>query len=114
MTRVKNGGGHRIWLLRAEWHLVKGPPFAVYATTRKLKWIKITKVDDDCDDCARYPDGTAIIEASWDWPYSKDVVAVYGPKGSLLARHSTLQRRLAETRGRTFRRTGELDVGGAA
>jgi len=56
-------------------------------------------VDDDATVVLEYPDGTAIIGASWDWPYSKDVVAVYGPKGSLLARHSTLQRRLAETRG---------------
>jgi len=61
-----------------------------------------------------YPDGTAIIEASWDWPYSKDVVAVYGPKGSLLARHSTLAAAFAETRGPDVPRTGRADVGGAA
>src|SRR4029077_4767764 len=56
-------------------------------------------VDDDATIVLDYPDATAIIEASWDWPYTKDLGAVYGPKGSLLARHSTLQRRSAEAHG---------------
>src|SRR5205814_10388978 len=50
---------------------------------------------------------TTIIEASWDWPYSKDLVAVFGPKGSLLARHSTLLRRSAEARGPDVPADGE-------
>src|SRR6267142_3999922 len=99
---VKNGGGAIMdfGCYGAEWAIwLKGRPSRVYATTRKLKVDQNNKVDDDATIVLDYPDGTAIIEASWDWPYSKDVVAVYGPKGSLLARHSTLQRRLAETRG---------------
>ena len=99
---VKNGGGAIMdfGCYGAEWSIwLKGRPSRVYATTRKLKVDQNNKVDDDATIVLDYPDGTAIIEASWDWPYSKDVVAVYGPKGSLLARHSTLQRRLAETRG---------------
>src|SRR6266853_4347412 len=98
----KNGGGAIMdfGCYGAEWSMwLKGRPSRVYATTRKLKVDQNNKVDDDATIVLDYPDGTAIIEASWDWPYSKDVVAVYGPKGSLLARHSTLQRRLAETRG---------------
>jgi predicted dehydrogenase len=42
-------------------------------------------VDDDATIVLDYPDGTAIIEASWDWPYNMGQVQVFGPKGSLLA-----------------------------
>jgi len=99
---VKNGGGAIMdfGCYGAEWSVwLKGRPSRVYATTRKLKMEQNNKVDDDATIVLEYPEATAVIEASWDWPYSKDVVAVYGPKGSLLARHSTLQRRLAEARG---------------
>lgn len=99
---VKNGGGAIMdfGCYGAEWSIwLKGRPTRVYATTRKLKVEQNNKVDDDATIVLDYPDATAVIEASWDWPYSKDVVAVFGPKGSLLARHGTLQRRSAEARG---------------
>jgi predicted dehydrogenase len=107
---VKNGGGAIMdfGCYGAEWSIwLKGRPSRVYATTRKLKVEQNNKVDDDATIVLEYPDAAAVIEASWDWPYSKDVVAVYGPKGSLLARHSTLQRRLAEARGPDVPSDGE-------
>jgi predicted dehydrogenase len=54
-----------------------------------------------------YQDATAIIEASWDWPYTKEQVEVFGPKGSLLARHNTLQRRSADAHGPNVAPDGE-------
>jgi predicted dehydrogenase len=107
---VKNGGGAIMdfGCYGAEWSIwLKGRPSRVYATTRKLKVEQNNKVDDDATVVLEYPDATAVIEASWDWPYSKDMVAVYGPKGSLLARHSTLQRRLAEAHGPDVQPDGE-------
>jgi predicted dehydrogenase len=99
---AKNGGGAvmdfgcygaemSVWL--------KGKPSRVYATTRKLKVEQNNKVDDDATLVLDYPDATSVIEASWDWPFNKDSVQVFGPKGSLLARHSTLQLRAANSRG---------------
>ena len=99
---VKNGGGAIIdfGCYGAEWSVwLKGRPSRVYATTRKLKVEQNNKVDDDATIVLDYPDATAVIEASWNWPYSKDLVEVFGPKGSLLARHTTLLRRTAEARG---------------
>jgi predicted dehydrogenase len=107
---VKNGGGAimdfgcygaemSVWL--------KGRPSRVYATTRKLKVEQNNKVDDDATIVLDYPDATSVIEASWDWPYNKDVTLVFGPKGSLLARHSTLQFRSAESRGPNIAPDGE-------
>jgi len=85
---VKNGGGALMdfGCYGAEWAMwLKGRPQKVYAYTLKLKTAQHNAVDDDATILLEYPDGRAIIEASWDWPDSKGQVAVYGPKGSLMA-----------------------------
>jgi len=107
---VKNGGGAIMdfGCYGAELSLwLKGRPTRVYATTRKMKVEQNNKVDDDATIVLDYPDATAIIEASWDWPYNKDQVEVFGPKGSLLARHNTLQHRAADARGPNVAPDGE-------
>ena len=107
---VKNGGGAIMdfGCYGAELSLwLKGRPTRVYATTRKMKVEQSNKVDDDATIVLDYPDATAIIEASWDWPYNKDQVEVFGPKGSLLARHNTLQYRSADARGPNLAPDGE-------
>src|SRR6266436_10446506 len=107
---VKNGGGAIMdfGCYGAELSLwLKGRPTRVYATTRKMKVEQNNKVDDDATIVLDYPDATAIIEASWDWPYTKDQVEVFGPKGSLLARHNTLQYRSADARGPNLALNGE-------
>jgi predicted dehydrogenase len=107
---VKNGGGAIMdfGCYGAELSLwLKGRPTGVYATTRKMKVEQNNKVDDDATIVLDYPDATAIIEVSWDWPYNKDQVEVFGPKGSLLARHNTLQHRAADARGPNVAPDGE-------
>jgi len=86
---------------------LKGRPSRVYATTRKLKVEQNNKVDDDATIVLDYPDATSIIEASWDWPYTKDQVEVFGPKGSLLARHNSLLHRSADAHGPSVAPDGE-------
>jgi predicted dehydrogenase len=84
----KNGGGAIVdfGCYGAEWALwLKGRPARVFAVTKKLKTEQRNHVDDDATLVLDYPDGTAILEASWDWPYGMDRVKVFGPKGSLLA-----------------------------
>ena len=84
---VKNGGGAIMdfGCYGAEWAVwLKGRPARVSAVTQKLKVDQHNPVDDDATIVLDYPDGTAIIEASWDWPYNMGQVQVFGPKGSLL------------------------------
>ena len=84
----KNGGGAIMdfGCYGAEWAVwLKGLPTKVYATTRKLKTSQHNLVDDDATIVLDYADGTAILQASWDWPYGMERVYVFGPKGSLLA-----------------------------
>ena len=90
---VKNGGGALMdfGCYGAEWAVwLKGRPQKVYAYTLKLKTEQHNQVDDDATILLEYPDGRAIIEASWDWPESKGQVAAYGPKGSLMANEHDL------------------------
>jgi predicted dehydrogenase len=90
---VKNGGGAIIdfGCYGAEWAVwLKGRPTKVYATSLKLKAEQHNRVDDDATIVLDYPDGTAIVEASWDWPYNMDRVQVFGAKGSLSAGHDNL------------------------
>lgn len=85
---VKNGGGAIMdfGCYGAEWAVwLKGLPTKVYATTRKLKTEQHNLVDDDATIILDYADGTAILQASWDWPYGMERVYAFGPKGSLLA-----------------------------
>ena len=97
---AKNGGGALIdfGCYGAEWALfLKGRPARVYAHALKLKTAQHNAVDDDAVIVLEYPDSTAVIQASWDWPYSKGQVEVYGPKGSLLATEQQLFYRPSNT-----------------
>ncbi len=90
---AKNGGGAIIdfGCYGAEWALwLKGRPSRVYARTLTIKANQHNAVDDDALIVLEYPDASAIIQASWDWPYDKGQVEVYGPKGSLLATQDKL------------------------
>lgn len=90
---VKNGGGAIMdfGCYGAEFALwLKGRPARVSAIAEKLKVEQHNKVDDDATIVLDYPDGTVIIEASWDWPYSMGRVQVFGPKGSMLATNKDL------------------------
>ena len=107
---VKNGGGALVdfGCYGAEWALwLKGRPKSVYAYALKLKTEQHNAVDDDATILLEYADGTVIIQASWDWPYGKGGVEVYGPKGSLLATDDGLLFRAAGTRADAAHSEGE-------
>ena len=89
----KNGGGAIVdfGCYGAEWAIwLKGMPTRVFATAKKIKTSQHNQVDDDATIILDYPDGTAILEASWDWPYGMERVNAFGPNGSLLATGSQL------------------------
>jgi len=98
---VKNGGGAIMdfGCYGAEWALwLKGRPKSVYAYTLKLKADQHNAVDDDATILLEYPDATVVIQASWDWPYGKGKVEVYGPQGSLIVADDALFYRTAKDR----------------
>jgi predicted dehydrogenase len=69
----------------ANWAMwVKGKPQRVFAYSLKLKTAQHNEVEDDAVVLLEYPDATAILLPSWDWPYGKGQAELYGPKGSFL------------------------------
>jgi predicted dehydrogenase len=86
---VKNGAGALMdfGCYGADWAVwLKGRPAAVYATSLKLKTEQHNAVEDDAVILLEYPDATAILLPSWNWPYGRGEVEVFGPKGSYTVR----------------------------
>lgn len=87
---VKNGAGALMdfgcyganqvtWLLNGQ------RPTSVTAVTRHYKPALYPDVDDDATIIVNYPGAQAIIQASWNWPFSRKDIEVYGDKGYLIA-----------------------------
>lgn len=84
-----NGGGAIIdfgcyganlatWLTRGE------RPESVYASTKQLKPEVYPKVDDEATIVVNYAHTQAIIQASWNWPFSRKDMDLYGNSGYIL------------------------------
>ncbi len=87
---VKNGGGALIdfgcygadvmtWLMDAQ------KPTSVTAVTQHFKPNIYPKVEDEASILLVYPTCQAIIQASWNWPFSVKDTEVYGTNGLLIA-----------------------------
>jgi predicted dehydrogenase len=83
---VLNGGGALIdfgcygpnlvtWLMQGE------PPLSVTAVTQQLKPDIYPKVDDEATIILTYPRTQAIIQASWNWPFNRKDMEIYGQTG---------------------------------
>jgi predicted dehydrogenase len=82
----------------ANWAMwIKGRPQRVFAYSLKLKTAQHNEVEDDAVVLLEYPDATAILMPSWDWPYGKGQAEFYGPKGSFLVMGDGLLYQAAKT-----------------
>lgn len=73
-------------------------PLSVTAVTKQLQPDVYPQVDDEAEIILNYAHSVAIIEASWNWPYSLKQMDLYGKTGSALAIDSdTLEVRRAGT-----------------
>jgi predicted dehydrogenase len=57
---------------------------SVTAVTRQFKPEIYPKVDDDATIIVAYPQSQCIIQASWNWPFSRKDMEIYGNKGNIL------------------------------
>lgn len=94
---VLNGGGALIdfgcyganlttWLMGDE------KPISVTAVTRQLKPKLYPKVDDEATIIISYPSAQCIIQASWNWPFSRKDMEVYGETGYIVAINNSTMR----------------------
>ncbi len=59
-------------------------PLTVTAITQQIKPDIYAHVDDEATIVLTYPKAQAILQASWNWPYSRKDLEVYGRTGSVI------------------------------
>ena len=65
--------------------LMKGvKPISVTAVTQTIKPEIYSKVDDEATIILKYPEAQAIIQASWNWPFSRKDIEIYGQSGYII------------------------------
>ncbi|HVF97976.1 MAG TPA: Gfo/Idh/MocA family oxidoreductase [Flavisolibacter sp.] len=94
---VQNGGGALIdfgcYGANLMTYLMKGEqPVSVTAVTRQFKPAVYPKVDDEATIIVDYPAAQCIIQASWNWPFNRKDMEVYGQTGYVIAENSTAMR----------------------
>lgn len=72
------GANLATWLMKGE------KPLTVQCTTLHIKPEIYTKVEDECTIVLTYPKSQVIIEASWNWPFNRKDMEVYGQHGYLI------------------------------
>ena len=99
---VLNGGGAVIdfgcyganlitWILKGE------KPTSVFAQLKRYKPEVYPEVDDDATILLSYPTMEGVIHASWNWPFSRKDMHVYGTTGyALIDDATTIRARLDE------------------
>lgn len=82
-------------------YLMKGQrPTAVTAVTRTFKPETYPNVDDQVTIIVDYPDAQGIIQGSWNWPFDRKDMEVYGERGYVITKDAENMRlRSPETNG---------------
>jgi len=66
------------WLMNGE------RPTSVFAVTQQIKPQIYPKVDDEATIVLTYPRAQGIIQASWNWPFNRKDMEIYGRTGQVL------------------------------
>ena len=64
-------------------------PVSVTAVTRNFKPETYTKVEDEATIIVTYPNAQCIIQASWNWPFDRKDLEIYGSTGYVFTVNST-------------------------
>jgi len=81
-------------------------PVSVTAVTRHFKPDVYPKVDDEATIIVSYPGSQCIIQASWNWPFSRKDMEIYGDDGYIVAMNNKEMR----TRGKDMATEKALTV----
>lgn len=68
----------------ATWLMDGQRPTSVTAVTQRLQPGVYPKVDDEATIVVTYPRAQAILQASWNWPYGRKDMEIYGQSGAVL------------------------------
>ncbi len=80
------------WLMQGE------RPTSVFAVTQQFKPDIYPKVDDEATIVVTYPKAQGIIQASWNWPFNRKDMEIYGKTGQLvIPKSDVLLTRIGDT-----------------
>jgi len=74
------GADFMTWLMNGD------SPISVTAITKQIKPDVYPNVDDDATIILNYPRAQAILQASWNWPFGRSDVEIYGKTGTIFTR----------------------------
>jgi len=81
----------------ATWLMDGRRPDSVTAVTQQIKPEVYPRVDDEATIILTYPHAQAIVQASWNWPFDRKDMEVYGQKGyAITVKRDVLRVRLPE------------------
>jgi len=113
---VLNGGGALIdfgcYGANLMTYLMKGEdPVSITAVTRQFKPDIYPEVDDDATIIVDYPSAQCIIQASWNWPFGRKDMEVYGETGYIISENNTRMRyRYDKSHQEKFREITSRDI----
>lgn len=85
------------------WLMDGARPLSVSAVTNTVKPDAYPKVDDEAVIVLKYPKAVTIIQASWNWPFDRKDMEVYGQKGYVITvARDDLRVRLPEKQEQTI------------
>lgn len=87
---LQNGGGALIdfgcyGANLITWIMKGSQPLTVTAVTQQIKPDIYPKVDDEATIIVTYPEAQGIIQASWNWPFNRKDIQIYGKTGYVFA-----------------------------
>lgn len=77
------GANISTWLMNGE------TPVSVMAVTNTNKPQVYPKVDDEATIVVQYPKAQVVIQASWNWPYNRKDIQLYGQSGYVFCKDGT-------------------------
>lgn len=94
---VLNGGGALndfgcYGAVLATWLMDGQRPVSVQAMTQRIKLEVYPKVEDEATIVVTYPKAQAILQASWNWPFDRKDMEIYGRTGYVLVPNANLLR----------------------
>ncbi len=89
---VQNGGGALVdfgcyGAVLSTWMHKGKKPLNVTAVTQQFKPEVYNEVDDEATLVLTYPGAQTIIQASWNWPFSRKDMELYGTSGTIMAKN---------------------------
>jgi predicted dehydrogenase len=76
----------------ATWLMDGQKPISVFAVAQHLKPDVYPKVEDDATIVLTYPKAQAILEPSWNWPFDRKDMEIYGQTGTVFVPQPNLLR----------------------